>query len=106
MSSTYSKNKKELSGVKVVPAFYVWEKSNKKFFLRRDVDIVGKVELPLSNFVLKANNENRQTGYIEDVSSLTKRTKNELVNHFYDKTGKRTKNTVAYLIRTDKKSKK
>lgn len=61
MSSTYSKNKKELSGVKVVPASYVWEKSKNKFSLRKDVDIVGKVELPLSNFVLKANNDKRQT---------------------------------------------
>lgn len=106
MSSTYSKNKKELSGVKVVPASYVWKKSKSKFTLRKDVDIVGKVELPLSNFILKANNDNRQTGYIEDVSALPLRTKNEIVNHFYNKSGKRTKNTVAYLVRTDKKSKK
>ena len=104
MSSTYTKNRKELSGVKVVSSKEVQQKQRGRFRLRSDVDIVGKVELPLSNFVLKANNENRRTGYIEDVSELPKRTKNEIVSHFYDKTGKRTKNTVAYLIRTDNKS--
>ena len=64
MSSTYSKNKKELSGVKVVSASKVWRKNykNGKFSLRKDIDILGKVELPLSNFVLKANNEDRKTG--------------------------------------------
>lgn len=103
MSSTFSKNKKELAGVKVVSSKDVWEKKNNKYRIKQDVNVVGKVELPLSNFVLKANNENRKTGYIEDVSSLPKRTKNEIVNHFYDNTGKRNKNTVAYLIRTDKK---
>lgn len=108
MSSTYSKNKKELSGVKVVSAAEVWRKNykNGKFSLRKDIDILGKVELPLSNFVLKANNEDQKTGYIEDVSSLPKRTKDEIVNHFYNNKGKRTRNTVAYLIRTDKKAKK
>lgn len=105
MSSTYSKNKKELSGVKVVSASDVWQKRNGKFRLRKDIDIVGKVELPLSNFILKANNEERQTGYIEDVSALPVRAKNEIVCHFYNKQGKRTRNTVAYLVRTDKKSK-
>ncbi len=103
MSSTFSKNKKELAGVKVVSSKDVWEKKNNKFRIKQNVNVVGKVELPLSNFVLKANNENRKTGYIEDVSSLPKRTKNEIVNHFYDNAGKRNKNTVAYLIRTDKK---
>ena len=40
MSSTYSKNKKELSGVKVVSASDVWQKRNGKFRLRKDIDIV------------------------------------------------------------------
>lgn len=105
MSSIYSKNKKELAGVKVVSAADVWEKRNGKFRLRTDVDIVGKVEMPMSNFILKANNENRKTDYVEDVSALPSRAKRELVSHFYYKTGKRNKNSVAYLIRTDKQSK-
>ena len=46
MSSTYGKNKKELSGVKVVSAAEVWRKNykNGKFSLRKDIDILGKVE--------------------------------------------------------------
>lgn len=47
MSSTYSKNKKELSGVKVVSASKVWRKNykNGKFSLRKDIDILGKVDI-------------------------------------------------------------
>lgn len=105
MSSTFSKNNKEYSGVKVVPASFVWAKDNGKFKLRTDIDIVGKVESSMSNFILKANNENRKTKFIDDTCSLTSRTKNEIVGFFYDKTGKRTKNTVAYLVRTDSKAK-
>ena len=104
MSSTYSKNKKELSGVTVVPASDVWEKVGNKYRLRKDVTVVGKVEITMSNFIMKANSENHKTGYIDDVSALPVRAKNELVNHFYDSKGKRTKSTVAYLIRTDKKA--
>lgn len=59
----------------------------------------------MSNFILKANNTDKKTDFIDDVSSLPKRTKSEIVSHFYDKTGKRNKNSVAYLVRTDKKSK-
>lgn len=105
MSSVYSKNKKELAGVRVVPASSVWVKGrNGKYKLRNDIDIVGKVEIPMPNFILKANNNNRQTGYIEDVSALPSRAKQDLVSHFYDKNGKRNKNSVAYLVRTDSKS--
>lgn len=104
MSSTYSKNKKELSGVKVVSASDVWEKVGNKFRYRKDVAVVGKVEVTMPNFILKANNPDRKTGFIDDVSALPTRAKNELVNHFYDSKGKRTKATVAYLIRTDKQA--
>ncbi len=105
MSSIYSKNRKELAGVKVVSAKDVWENRGGKYRLRTDVDIVGKVEMPMPNFILKANNDNRKTDYIDDVSALPKRTKRDLVSHFYDKSGKRNKNSVAYLVRTDKQSK-
>lgn len=107
MSNVYSKNKKELAGVRVVPAKTVWSKNrNGTYSLRKDIDIVGKVELPMPNFILKANNTGRQTSYVDDVSALPSRTKKDLVSHFYDKSGKRNKNSVAYLVRTDSKAKK
>lgn len=74
--------------------------------LRKDLDLFGKVEMTMPNFILKANNENRKTGYVEDVSSLTKTAKKDLVNHFYYKNGKRTRKSVAYLVRTDRISNK
>lgn len=43
MSSVYSKNEKELSGVKVVPASKIWQKNGKKYQIRKDIDVVGKV---------------------------------------------------------------
>lgn len=51
--------------------------------------------------VLKANNADKRTDFIEDVSALPKRTKKEIVSHFFDGKGARNKKTVAYLVRTD-----
>ncbi|MBO4962363.1 MAG: hypothetical protein J6C97_01155 [Clostridia bacterium] len=103
MSSIYSKNFKTLSGVTVVPSNYVWvQNKNNTFSIRPGVIVLGKVESAFSNFVLKANKPNKKTSYVEDVCALPQRTKNEIINHFFDKKGKRNKNTVAYLVRTDK----
>lgn len=106
MSSTYSKNKKELAGVKVISSKEAFEKRNKKYVLSAEKSFIGKVEMAMPNIVLKTNKKLGKTGFVEDVSSLPKRTKEELVNHFYDDKGNRNKNQVAYLIRTDKKTKK
>lgn len=105
MSSRFSNVKKELSGVKVVSASDVWENRNGKYRLRTDVKILGKVETSMPNMILRANNKERKTGFVDDVSELPKRTKRDLVNHFFDETGKRNRNTVAYLICTDKTKK-
>jgi hypothetical protein len=105
MSSVYTKNKKELAGVKLVSATEVgfFDKNNIRRF-RRDISIVGKIDIATPNMVLKANRQNKPTGYIDDVASLPNRTKQEIIGHFYDKNGERNGKRIAYLIRTDKKS--
>ena len=105
MSSTYSKNKKELAGAKVISSKDVFIKRNGRYVVRPDVDIIGKVDTSMSNFVLKVNKRGGKTDYVEDDSALQKRTKSELVGDFYAENGLRNKPKVAYLIRTDRKSK-
>jgi len=106
MSNIFSKYQKELAGVKVIDsskAFVYNPKTKKKDKLNPRYDFVGKIDTNMPNFILKANKSNCKTGYIEEVSSLPKRLKVDIVNHFYDKNGKRNKRTKAYLIRTDRR---
>jgi hypothetical protein len=105
MSSIFSKNEKEFAGIRVVDSQDVWVINGKRKFFNPNVDVVGKVEISIPNFVLKANRENHPTAFIEDVSALPRRAKQDIVNHFYSVNGKRSGKTVAFLIRTDSKSK-
>lgn len=105
MSSTFTKNNKELAGAKVVSSKEVFEKKNGKYKIRADVDIIGKVDTSMSNLIMKVSRNGGNPDFVEDVCELPKRAKKELVGHFYDKKGKRNKNKVAYIIRTDRKSK-
>ena len=49
--------------------------------------------------------DGKKTAFIEDTSSLTKKTKSDIVNFFYGKDGRRNNRKTAYLVRTDNKSK-
>ena len=105
MSSTYSKNDKTYAGAQLLASKDVWIIRNGKPILRKDIDIIGKVDVSMPNFVVKANNPNRKTGYIDDISAFPDRVKNDLVNHFFDSHGKRTSAKVAYIVRGDSKAK-
>ena len=108
MSSVYIKQNKELSGVKVIStskAFIYDKKTGKKDKLSPDYEFVGKVDMSIPNLIIKANKKDKKTAFIDDVNELPKRAKEELVNYFFDKNGKRNKKQKAYLVRTDKKSK-
>ena len=105
MSNIFSKYQKELAGVKVIDSSqaYVYNpKTNKKDLLNPNYEFVGKIDMNMPNFILKANRPNRKTAYVEEVSCLPKRLKSDVVNHFYDKKGKRNNKTKAYLVRTDR----
>ena len=106
MSNIFAKYRKELSGVKVVSkdkAFVTNKKGNS--YPNPNYDIVGKVDISLPNVILKANRDGFKTFFIEDTSELTKKTKSDLINFFYNKKGKRNNRKIAYLVRTDNKSK-
>ncbi len=106
MSNIFSKYEKELAGVKVIDSSlaYVYNpRTKKKDLLNPNFEFVGKIDMSMPNFILKANRPNRKTGYIEEVSCLPKRLKVDVVNHFYNKKGKRNNKTKAYLIRTDRR---
>lgn len=105
MSSTYSKNDKTYAGAQLLTSKDVWVVKNGKALLRKDIEIIGKVDISLPNFVVKANNPNRKTGYVDDISAFPDRVKNDLVNHFFDSHGKRTSAHVAYIVRGDSKAK-
>ena len=90
MSSTYQPKRKELAKVKVVSTEYY--KNN-----RSELKLIGSVSRNHANFVTtKRNAETGQATFIDDTSSLTKRSKNELVKFFTNKNNR--KKDVAYLV--------
>lgn len=104
MSNIFSMYEKALSGVKVIDSqeAFVYNPKTKKYNLPNPkYDFVGKVDMAMPNFILKMNKPKCKTAYVEDVASLPKRLKRDLVDHFYDKNGERNEKKKAYLIRTD-----
>lgn len=90
MSNVYQPKRKELAKVKVVS-------SNDYANNRRKLRFIGSVQRSCSNFI--TTQRNQKTGkcsFLDDTSSLTKRSKNELVQFFMDKKNKGR--SVAYLV--------
>ena len=90
MSSVYQPKRKELAKVKVISSeTYKKNRSAYKY--------VGSVNRGFTNFVTTMKNKNTgQCSFVEDTSSLTKRTKNDLTR-FFSKDVNRHK-SVAYLV--------
>lgn len=90
MSNVFQPKRKELAQVKVIASeTYRDNRSKYKF--------IGSVQRGYTNFV--TTQRNRRTGkcsFIDDTSSLTKKTKNEIVRFFSDKRN-RSKGVV-YLV--------
>ena len=98
MSNVYQPKRKELAKVKVVS-------SNDYANNRRKLRFVGSVQRSCSNFI--TTQRNQKTGkcsFLDDTSSLTKRSKNELVQFFMDKKNKGK--SVAYLVVTKTQQRK
>ena len=90
MSNVYQPKRKELAKVKVVST-ETYSKNRSKF------KFVGSVSRNHTNFVTtKRNAKTGKFTFIDDTSSLTKRSKNELVQFFSDKNNR--KKDVAYLV--------
>ena len=97
MSRRFQKKTKELATVKVVSS----DNYSKN---RKDLKFVGSVQRGYTNFITtKRNKVTGKCSYIDDTSSLTKKSKNEVVNFFMDKKNKRKE--VAYLVIPKEKKK-
>ncbi len=105
MSNIFSKYQKELAGVQVITskkAFVYNPKTKKRNLPNPNFEFVGKIDINYPHVILKMNNTNCKTAYVEDSNILPKRVKKDLVNHFFDKRGNKNTITKAYLVRTDR----
>ncbi len=90
MSSVYQPKRKEMAKVKVVSSQHYKEN-------RKKLRLIGSVSREFTNFVTtQRNTKTRRCSFIDDTSSLTKRSKNELVGFFMD--DKNDRKHVAYLV--------
>lgn len=98
MSSVYQPKRKELAKVKVVSTQTYSSNRNKYKF-------IGSVNRGYDSFITtKRNKTTGKCRFIDDTASLTKRSKNELVQFFMDKKNKGK--SVAYLVVDKQKIKK
>lgn len=90
MSSVYQPKRKELAKVKVMSTQdYDKNRSKLKF--------VGRVKRGYTAFITtQTNKKTGKCSFIDDTSSLTKRTKSDIVRFFSDKANE--KKQVAYLV--------
>ena len=90
MSNVYQPKRKELAKVKVVSSeTYRNSRSNYRH--------VGNVNRGFSSFVTtQRNTKTGKCSFIDDTSSLTKKTKNEIVRFFSD--SENAKKSVVYLV--------
>lgn len=99
MSSVYQPKRKELAKVKVV-ASGVYGSNRSK------LNFVGSISRKHPNFVTTQRNKiSGKCSFIDDTSSLTKKTKNEIVRFFSDKEN-RNKDVVYLVVDKPKKQKR
>lgn len=92
MSRNTQIKSKDLCKLEVLTADKVWNKNHKT--LRKDIDIYGKIEKSYTSYVSSTNLKGKNNKFIEDFSSLNKKTKNEIVNKFNNENRK-----VVYLVK-------
>jgi hypothetical protein len=108
MSSTFSKNKKELAALRLVSADKAWivdKKGNR--VLSSEYNFVGKINKNvMPNVIFKANRNDSKNHFVDDTSSLPKVTKEKVVDFFLnDKTLGGGNRRVVYLVRGDSRVK-
>jgi len=90
----YSLNNK---GVRLISSNEAWiiGKNGKKR-LNPKYAFVGKIETTMPNMIITANDKNKPK-FKGNTCDLNTTAKGQIVDHFYDKNGKRNKKTVAYF---------
>lgn len=98
MSRKFQPKNKDLVKLDVLLSKDVWRKTKKKngqeeYKLRKDIKIYGKVNKGFSSSVTSSNLKGENHKFVQDFSSLPKKTKNQVTDMFMNKNKK-----VAYLI--------
>jgi hypothetical protein len=107
MSSTYTKNKKELASIRLVSADDAWVMDETgKHILNSAFDFVGKIHKSvMPNIIFKANRKDAKNHFVDDFSALPAITKEKVVDFFLnDKTESNNNRRIVYLVRGDKKA--
>jgi hypothetical protein len=107
MSSIYTKNRKELASIRLIPAEEAWVKDSAgNHVLNPCYEFVGKINKSvMPNIIFKANRKDAKNHFVDDTSSLPKSTKEKIVDFLLNnKTDKDNNRRVVYLVRGDKKA--
>lgn len=106
MSKKINRNWKnqDLRGLKLKTSKDVFDIDKKgKVKIKKEFKIYGSVERN-SPFILKKGVKNEKYRFIDDISNLNKKTKNEIVNYFEnERTKKGNKRRIVYLVDEKKK---
>ncbi len=101
-SVNYSLNNK---GVRLIDSNDAWVKGkNGKIRLNPKYKFIGKMDVSMSNMIVTASDKVKPK-YRGDISSLNRNAKAQIIDHFYDKNGKRNKKRVAYFVINKEKTK-
>ena len=87
-------------GIQVIDSSQAWLRTRngkRQYKLNPNFNFVGKVVSSFPNMIVTAS-DNVQPSFKGDVSNLNRVTKNKLIKHFFDSTGKRNRKTIAYLV--------
>lgn len=84
-------------GVRLISSSQAWVKGkNGKRKLNPQYYFVGKVEMSMPNMIVTATDKNKPR-YKGNTYDLNRTAKGQIVEHFYDESGKRNRKTVAYF---------
>lgn len=91
-------------GVRLIPSEKVWLKSkNGNFRLNSKYGIIGKVDIRMPNMIVTASDK-KKPKFKGNTYDLNRTAKSQIIDHFYNKDGKRNKKSVAYFgIKKNKK---
>ena len=93
-SVNYSLNHK---GVRLISADDAWIKGkNGKRRLNPDYQFVGKIDTKLPNMIISASDK-KKPKFKGNTYDLNREAKKQIIEHFYDDTGKRNRRSVAYF---------
>ncbi len=93
-------------GVRLISAEEAYVRGkNGKFRLNPKYSFIGKMDLDMPNMIISTVRGKKPT-YRGDINGLNSTAKKQIVEHFYDNSGKRNKKTVAYFGVEKEKQKK